>query len=251
MTGFNFTITRVYLQSFNFRKLFIEVLGWSTPADIHNLGFDVGNMHFDAVPISQLAGVVVFEVTASDGVIPNAKERASIHHELSKLYHENLLIFIDKNRTLSLWYWVKREDKRTIPREHLYAASQPGDLFLGKLSAMVVEISELDESGNINVLQVAQRLQNALDVERVTKKFYNDFADQRLQFMELIQGIADDHDRKWYASVLLNRLMFIYFLQKKGFVDNGDLNYLQRNLDDSEQHSKDAFYSGFPAPALL
>ena len=33
----------------------------------------------------------------------------------------------------------------------------------------------------------------------------------------------------WYASVMLNRLMFIYFIQKKGFLD-GDRDYLRNRL---------------------
>ncbi len=36
-------------------------------------------------------------------------------------------------------------------------------------------------------------------------------------------------DREWYASLMLNRLMFVYFIQKKGFLD-GDTTYLQNRL---------------------
>jgi hypothetical protein len=34
---------------------------------------------------------------------------------------------------------------------------------------------------------------------------------------EHIEGIDNERDKRWYASVLLNRLMFVWFLQKKGF----------------------------------
>jgi hypothetical protein len=40
-------------------------------------------------------------------------------------------------------------------------------------------------------------------------------------------------------------LMFIYFLQKKGFLDNGDLNYLQNKLTQSKQQKQDQFFTGF------
>jgi hypothetical protein len=62
-------------------------------------------------------------------------------------------------------------------------------------------------------------LKAALDVERVTKRFYREFQQQHLDFLALIEGIADERQRRWYASVLLNRLMFIYFLQRKHFLD--------------------------------
>jgi Alw26I/Eco31I/Esp3I family type II restriction m6 adenine DNA methyltransferase len=241
----NFDITRTYLQNFEFNKLFIEILGWSSPKGIKSIELTVEDIRFMVMPIAQLAGVVVFEVSANNGILPNAKIRATIHKEISKLHHENLLIFLDKDRTQSLWYWVKREGSRGIPREHLYMSGQPGDLFLGKLNAMFVDISDLDENGNINVLEVAARLQKALDVEKTTKKFFTDYAALRLEFIELIQGIENDHDRRWYASVLLNRMMFIYFLQRKSFVNNGDLGYLQTKLAESKLRGADRYYSEF------
>lgn len=245
MPGFDFLTTRKYLIDFRFRPMFIEVLGWSSPKNVRPVTLVIEGLQIQAVAIAQLAGIVVFEVTSSNGALSNGRSRVAIHKEISKLYHENLLIFLDQGRTQSLWYWVKREGKRVTPREHLYVKGQPGDLFLGKLSAIFVDISELDEKGDINVVEVAQRLQKALDVERVTKKFFSEFADLRIQFLDLIHGIEDDHDRRWYASVLLNRLMFIYFLQKKKFVDNGDLDYLQRHLEVSKKQGKDLYYADF------
>ena len=82
---------------------------------------------------------------------------------------------------------------------------------------MFVDIADLDEDGSLGVAQAAKLLQKALDTEAVTKKFFKDFETEHTQFLTLIQGIGDDRDRRWYASVLLNRLMFIYFLQRKFF----------------------------------
>ena len=162
------------------------------------------------------------------------------------LYLENLLIFLDAARSQSLWYWVKRDGTKPYPREHLYVKGQPGDLFLGKLEAMVFDVGRLDESGNApGVLEVARRLKEALDVERVTKQFYEDFKREHLRFLEYISGIDDERDRRWYASVLLNRLMFIYFLQRKWFIDNGNLDYLQDKLAESRSHHPVLYYSEY------
>jgi hypothetical protein len=240
--------TRDLLQRFDFKLLFIEELGWSQPIDRKAVKWTHEDVEFDRRQIAQLSGVVVFEVTASNGQIPNAKTRAAIHKEISQLHHENLLIFLDDQRTQSLWYWVKREDKKLYPRDHLYVKGQPGDLFLSKLSAMVVDISELDETGNLPVVEVANRLKNALDVERVTKRFYKEFYEQHMAFLDLIEGIDDDRERRWYASILLNRLMFIYFLQRKGFIDNENQNYLQDKLRESQSKlGRDQYYRNFLA----
>ena len=244
--------TRDLLQRFDFPTLFIEELGWSQPASRQALTLTAEGGSFTARQIAQLSGVVVFEVAASDGRMPQAKTRAALHKEISKHHHENLLIFVDEERTSSLWYWVKREGSKTFPREHLYVKGQPGDLFLSKLGAMVVDISELDTSGALPVTEVASRLKKALDIERVTKKFYREFQDQHLVFIGLIEGIADDRQRRWYASILLNRLMFIYFLQKKGFVDGGNLDYLQANLAYSKSSfGPDRYYRAFLWPLFF
>lgn len=236
---------RERLQQFEFQRLFIEELGWSQPATRQAVEMVVKGETFNRRQISQLAGVTVFEITASDGRIPDAKTRAAIHKEISALHHENLLIFLDHARTQSLWYWVKRQDGKNFPRDHFYVRGQPGDLFISKLGGIVFDFSELGEGGNVSVVEVANRLRHALDVEKVTKKFYREFYDEHIAFIELIEGILDEKQRRWYASVLLNRLMFIYFLQRKHFIDNGDTDYLQHKLDQSRKQGRDLYYREF------
>ena len=116
---------------------------------------------------------------------------------------------------------------------------------------MVVDISELDAEGNIAITEVAGRLKAALDVERVTKRFYKEFQQQHLDFLALIEGIADERQRRWYASVLLNRLMFIYFLQRKYFLDGGNTRYLQEKLEESKKLGRNRYYSGLPEHTFL
>ncbi len=60
-----------------------------------------------------------------------------------------------------------------------------------------------------------------------------------------MKGIDNEIDRRWYTSVILNRLMFVYFLQRKAFIDNKDLNYLQNKLEQSKQKGEDHFYDEF------
>lgn len=244
--------TRKLLQDFDFSTLFVEELGWSQPASRQPLALTVEGAKYTGRQLAQLSGVVVLEVTAADGQMPPFKTRAALHKEIAKHHHENLLIFVDRERASSLWYWVKREGTKLHPREHLYVKGQPGDLFLSKLGAMVVDITELDASGALPVTEVASRLKKALDIERVTKKFYREFSDQHLAFLDLIEGIADDRQRRWYASILLNRLMFVYFLQKKGFVDNGKLDYLQVKLAHSKTNfGQDHYYRDFLWPLFF
>ena len=168
-----------------------------------------------------------------------------VHREIAKQHHENVLIFLDQDHTQSLWYWVKRQDGKILPRDHLYVQGQPGDLFVSKLGQMVFDLSEFDEEGNVSLIDVARRVRAALDIERVTKRFYSGFSRSAPGFSRTDQGVPDERQRRWYASVLLNRLMFIYFLQKKGFLDSGDLNYLHNNRWTKQKRQRPLFPLAF------
>ncbi|MEH2274337.1 MAG: DNA methyltransferase [Nostoc sp.] len=240
----NFQRTRDLLYNFQFSILFIEELGWSKPTRQKPVTLKIDNKTYHYQKIAELSGVAIFEITATDGKIPEAQVRVTIHQEITKLINENLLIFITEERTRSLWYWVKREGSKSYVRDHLYVKGQPGDLFLSKLGSLVIDITEL-EHGEPTVVEIAYKLQHGFDVEPVTKKFYKEFQEQHQKFLQFVQGIDNETDRRWYTSVILNRLMFVYFLQRKGFIDNEDLNYLQNKLEQSQQKGENYFYAEF------
>lgn len=245
----NFQQTRELLHKFQFQDLFIQQLGWSDSSQKKAVHLEIEEKTYQYQRIAESSGVAIFEVTAADGNIPDAKIRAEIHKEVTNLIAENLLIFIDSQRTRSLWYWVKRERRDAINRvftvrEPLYVKGQPGDLFLSKLGSLVIDITELEDD-NLSVVEIARRLQDAFDVEPVTKKFYKEFQEEHKQFLQHIKGINNEADKRWYASVIFNRMMFVYFLQRKSFLDNGDLNYLQNRLKQSKDKGENLFYSSF------
>lgn len=241
----DFKRARNLLNKFDFQTLFIEELGWGQP-QLKSFPLEIEGQSYTCTHIAQVSEVVVFEVTAASGELPAPPERKQIYKEITDRHAENLLIFLEPNRTWSLWYWVKREGNKEYIRDHLYVKGQPGDLFLGKLAALVFELSDF-EKGDPSVVETARKLQQGFDVEKVTKKFYQEFQQQHFKFMEFLleAGIEVDADRKLYASVLLNRLMFVYFLQRKGFLDGGNQSYLQDKFKESQNREENQFYSRF------
>jgi len=220
---------RQHLQDFNFPILFAEELGWQAPRGT-KIGLPASfATDFGAAEVAHLGGIPAIKIVCKS-TFPDASTRRQIHDAIARQFHENLLIFVDQNNTRMLWFWVKRQDGKTLVREHPFVKGQPGDLFLTKLVGLFVDFEEYDDSGNFSVLSAAQKLKNALDVSKVTKKFYGEFSNVHLQLVELLGGIPSETEKKWYASVLLNRLMFTYFLQKKGFLDNGDYEYLEHRF---------------------
>jgi type I restriction-modification system DNA methylase subunit len=237
----NFSRTRDLLSNFQFGELFIEELGWSHPRGKKSFPVTIENQEYSCQRIAEVSGVVVLEVSRED--IPDSQTRQEIQRQVTERIAENLLIFVDSKRTRSLWYWVKREGSKSYIRDHLYIKGQPGDLFLSKLAELVLDITDF-EDGEPSVVEIAKLLQKGFDIEKITKKFYQEFQREHLQFLPFIQGIDRESDRKWYTSVILNRLMFVYFLQRKGFIDN-DFNYLQNQLQASQRRGKNLFYRQF------
>jgi hypothetical protein len=227
MAKINLEKLRKAIQGFEFQLLF-NGLGWSNPATAKIINLTINAVELSYRQIAQLSGVVILEITADS--IPDAKTKLAVYEKLVVIHHEQVLIFIDKQRTQSCWFWMKREANKQYPRNHFYFKGQSGELLLSKLSAMNVDFSELDDDGNVAIVEVTKKLRTALDIEPITKKFFKDFAQKHADFVKQILGISNEKDRAWYASVLLHRLMFIWFLQKKGFVDNGNLNYLTDKL---------------------
>ena len=242
----NRTRARELLQKFDFASLFVQEMGWNSVPDSRPL--PIGDTGYMRRLISHVSGVAVLEVfpAAPNETLPNRETSDKVHRQIEQLAHENVIIFLDDDgdRAKSMMYWVKREDGKRRPRRHHYFKGQPGDLFMSKIDGMVIEMVELREDGSLPISEVTSRLAAALDIERVTKRFYSEFSGLRVDFINLIQGIPREADRNWYASVLLNRLMFIYFLQKKGFIqENG--NYLENKLEESQARGRDRYYSEF------
>ena len=244
---FNLVNARNYLQEMKYQDLYITELGWNRPSLVKLPSIEIDEGAYIPKPIAEMSGVMIIEVTPrkASGPIPSIAERKKIALDLKKLVGEHLLIFLDGTRTQSLWYLLKREGQRYIPREHLYVKGQSGDLALGKLESVVFDLVGLEKE-TPGVLEVARKLKDALDVERVTRRFYDDFKALREDFMTYIQGIDDERDQRWYISVLLNRLMFIYFLQRKFFLNNGDAEYLQKKLAAVQKElGRDRYYAVF------
>jgi hypothetical protein len=231
---------RQLIRGFDFRRLFLEELGW----DSHHAALEI---NLDGRPLSltavaQKRGMVVYRCSTPAGErIPEYPLRRKIEKQAARHAHEHILIFTDPENSSQIWQWVKREPgKPAACREHTYHKSQPGDALIQKLSAIAFS---LDEEETLSLTDVTHRVRSGLDMERVTKRFYDRFKKEHTAFLKFVTGITESADREWYASVMLNRLMFVYFIQRKGFLD-GDSNYLRNRLAlMRKEHGQDKFYS--------
>ena len=229
---------RDLLDEHKFEELFREELYWSRPALREPSTFEVEGETYTRRQVAEAGGVAAFVVQAESGAVPDAAARKAVYASMEQTFGEPLLIFVDQAQSQSLWTYARREQGKVIVRSHLYAREQPVDLFLSKLAGLLFEVADFDESGRIPLLRATERVRRALDVEAVTKTFFKDFRREHDALIAAITGIPDEGDKRWYASVLLTRLMFVYFLQKKGFLDGGDYGYLGASWRSTRRRSR-------------
>jgi tRNA1(Val) A37 N6-methylase TrmN6 len=236
-----------YIKNFDFQNLFNE-LGWDT---FHNrLPIAVNDDAYELQGIAVKRGFVIFLCPPdSNGKIPLSRIRNQIEKKAGKNYFEHLIIYTDAQKTHQIWQLaIKEENKPRQIREVSWYNHQDVE---GMFQRMKNLLFTLDEEETITIVDVKQRITEnfAKNTEDVTKNFYKEFKKQHTAFLEFISGI-DDHisnkenkNKQWYASLMLNRLMFCYFIQKKGFLDL-DLNYLQNKLAECHNlQGKSNFYS--------
>ena len=225
---------RPYLQAFDFPRLFVEGLGWdhyvTEPFVVR-----VNDRDYTLKPIAEKAGFAVYECDSSvDNNIPQYPIRRKIESEVAKRTFEHLIIFTDPGRKAQVWQWVRRESgKPAACREYAVTTGASGDHLLRRIQPLFVS---LDEEPSLNIALVASRVRAALDIEKVTRRFYDRFRTELTAFGKFIEGITAQGDRDWYASLMLNRMMFVYFVQKQGFLD-GDLDYLRNRLKMVQEQS--------------
>ena len=236
----NLSHIRQYLKQFDFRKLFIEELGWDRFSGKLEIPIDGQTFKLSAIAQKRSMGVWLCEPDA-EGYIPQPAFLVKLERQVTKSSFEHLIVYQNKAKTQQLWQFAKREAGKPTYRTHRFDLNQSGESLAQKLMQMAFSLDEEDQT---TLIDVTRRVSAAFYVEKVTKRFYEEFQKHHEQFLEFIKGIPEEQLQRWYASVMLNRLMFIYFIQKKNFLNN-DVDYLRTKLRESKAKGKDQFYHSF------
>lgn len=210
-------------------------------------GGHVGNIRLDD---GRSLAIFRFEVTDNVQISRNRKslrdiaakyvDQGLIHGALAFYYSQNQddyrLTFIAKqtyfNESGEL---VKKE---TAPKRYTF--------LLGKNESCTTAASRLKELadkktyGSIYLADVT----DAFSVERLNKEFFNGYKAQYKKFVDILSDTKQHRD---YVKKLLGRLVFLQFLQKKGWMgvpasnakwDGGDKNYLSKLVDNYANNNR-------------
>ena len=241
-----------YLRNNDFTRLFILEMGWNHfrgYADLTPL--TVNDVTYRMKSVAERNGFQI--ITCPVQQIPSSAVCRKIDYQLRRQANDYICIFYLPRTEHHQWMApVKNVDKRDIVTIEYERVDQT-DFLYSKLAGLTFELDE-----QTTIVDVKARVQGAFAVnsEEITKSFYAGFRKEHKAFAEFITGIDDqiqdlsqNRNKQWYTSVMLNRLMFCYFIQKKGFFD-GDPDYLQHKLEwvrreRGENRFFHSFYRGF------
>src|SRR5207248_4945030 len=185
-----------YLQAFDFKHLFVEVLGWDNLRE-SPLTIACESQTYTLRLLVEKRGIKVYVCDPdAQGKIPPESLLRRIEREVTRSAYEHIIIYVDAARTAQAWQWVKREQGHpTASRFNRYYKGQSGELLAQKLEALAITI---DEEEKLHTAEVAGRVARAFDVERVTRRLYDRFKLEHANFLNFIQGITAQGDREWY-----------------------------------------------------
>ena len=228
-----------YISDADFRTLFNE-LGWDNAPKQFDTTIAVEEEDYEMKAISQKRGFIIY--TCEVDTIPQNTVCRKVDMRLRRYSNDYILIFIQKGSEHHLWMApVKTVEKRDLVTIE-YVEARQADFLFSKIDSISFDLDE-----EPTIVDVTARVHLAFEVNsgKITKDFYAGFKKQHNSFVSFIDGIEPEGDRQWYASVMLNRLMFCYFIQKKGFL-NFDVDYLRHKLEwTKQQQSEDSFFQSF------
>lgn len=240
-----------YIAESNFLELFISEMGWNNAKGQTSFDLDIDEFNFKFQEIAERSGFQVLTCRVNE--IPTSSMCKKIDTRLRKTANDYICIYHIPDSQHHLWVVpVKKVEKRDLVLVEYLTAAQAGFLF-EKVEDMCFGLDELT-----TIMDVKERVQAGFVVnsEKITKDFYTGFRKEHTNFAKYITGIDDEitdlkknRNKQWYTSVMLNRLMFCYFIQKKGFL-NQNVNYLGDKLqwvktERGENRFYDTFYRGF------
>ena len=173
------------------------------------------------------------------------QERA-VANELLKQFPYSLFIFANREEThfhlVNIKEAVQEDRKRRLfrrislgPEERIRTASERISLLdLESISGSLLGLSALD---------ILKQHDEAFDVEQVTRKFFEGYKNI---YKNLEKGLFQQtKDRQWahdYSLQFLNRCMFLYFVQRKGWLgEEREFLYEFWKAYQKSNHKKDEF----------
>ena len=227
------------------RKLFIEKLNYDFSDQETNIKFR------ESVKRNILSTMIIAEkgdfkvIFCQIDTLLKGKE-PEIVKDISAYYPANIIILTnreaDEAHFINTKYVGKKQDKKVKGFRRITVGKTD------RLRTAAERLSLLYVDTHISTLDLMQKCVDAFDVEAVTVEFYDEFV-KKYRFLREAIKIENNllfKDADELTQNILNRLLFLYFVQKKGWLNN-DYRFLYDNFNNCKSRGKE-YYKDFLVP---
>ena len=211
-------IRRLFVEKLDFEASFQEEVsleGTRRGVTLPTVGYRLASLETTEVVYVDLSETKI----DTDRVL---KREASDAAQLISADHGADVLMVFTNRSCSQLHFIlpSFEGRNPSLRRMVIERDLPRRTAVQQLSNIYWE---WDRTGNIR-----SALEAVFDVEAVTREFFDEYKRVFNRAMELVEGFGEDHEAKnLFVQTLFNRLMFIYFLSRKGWLRfDGSNDYL-------------------------
>ena len=214
------------------REIFVEKLDFSPSAGVVDLRAERCPIN-QATRIAESEGVHVVWASLEAGRVLVSDTRA-ISKALSGLVGDHLLVASNDDGSVWQFIYPVTAAAKPVLRRIVVERGLPGRTFVTQLAKVYHDAQTAD---------IRSALESAYNVEPVTKEFFRTYRETFDRVMAMIRGVPDAEERRLFCQMLFNRLMFLYFLQRKGWLKfEDDPNYLPALLRASKAAGNENFF---------
>ena len=234
------------------RRLFVDILDFDTDSGYVSLVNAPNNVSLpdSAERIAWRDGVhILYVALDTEGTDRVRKGEVSAAAKLieDQLGDDMLLVFTNTSATQLHFIYPSFDTAQPILRRMLVERDLPRRTAVQQVSNIYWNYEDSDS--------ISAALDEAFDVEPVTKKFFAKYKRIFESAKQSVTGFGYDEDTKHlFVQTLFNRLMFIYFLQRKGWLRfEGNNDYLNALWRDYHQpaSTETNFYTSRLAPLFF
>ena len=213
------------------RRLFVETLDFEPASGEVGLTGARASLSLpdSAARIASVEGVNVAYVHLDTRRVRRAEASEAIRLVSEQLNGDLLTIFTNQDASQLHLIYPSFEGVRPTLRRMVIERDLPRRTAVMQLSNIYWE---WQERGSLHLA-----LDSAFDVEAVTREFFTEYKRAFDRALDGLTGFGTDDKeqeaKKVFAQTLFNRLMFVYFISRKGWLSfNGDRDYLNALWND-------------------
>ncbi|MEA5626285.1 hypothetical protein [Nostoc sp. UHCC 0251] len=136
-------------------------------------------------------------------------------------------LFVFSNKLRSQWHFINVKYDNTLQKRKLFRRITVGEGEQLRTATERISLLDLEKHPNASPLDIQTLHDEAFDVEAVTQEFFREYRKTFEKVERLIDWNTDKERKRLFTQKLFNRLMFIGFIQKKGWLKfQGSIDYL-------------------------